>query len=1498
MKTIAFAHLRRLALALSLTAAALGQFTQVLAATTDLANAPLSSTQSNAKPNLMFVLDSSGSMASDYMPDEVANNNNLPPQSWGQNYDYTNTYGYRSSQCNGLAYNPDLIYSAPVTSQGNSYPDMSATAAWGDGFQPSLKTSPARLRTTTSASMGASSSGVSKTFTIDSSPDKSTAKLALATYSGTPTVVIYSYDQGVGSQAQWMMGTVTAVTTSTITVSVTFSTTDATTSYASWIIGQPSTGNLSTSVYYAYNKSGSTPEALSWTFDTSGNALATTFFNQCKAYTTTASTFFTGVTVSTLTAAQQSNYANWYSYYRTRLLAVRSAAGRSFKSMTDNFRVGFTVISDPYAVDGSNGFVSAGDFDSTQKKKFYDSLYSADASNYTPLRGALSKMGRYYANAAPGQTGNLVSGQSTATADPVQYSCQRNYALLSTDGYWNTNIESSSKQYGPYKVDGKTTVGQQDGFDVRPQYDGSVTTRVDSYVFGYTFATATPITVNYAIAYTSTAEVTTYSTGTVKVKTGGTTKNPIYTTYNTYTKKVTNQGATASKPSYNTTSETKNYSAQQTRTITYTNGVQTSDVNSPAAGPTITQVGNASRTTEVFDHDGTLGSWTTKGTVTTTVNNTCTDNPVNTCSAYQTAYTNTGGSPSTVYLNQTAGGKSKTGETPGQSVEGSHTTFQNATTSNTTTTAGYTDSLADVAEYYYVTPFRASTSVNCMLTPKDSNCKGDLSPSDIDTASYQHMTTFTLGLGVNGNFKYDPKYLSQTSGDYFNVTRGKDDSNNTVNWPMPYNPSNLNLDVPGKIDDLWHAAVNGRGRYFTSSDPKTLSTALDSTLNTVIAASGYGGSAAASSLKPVLGTDLVFLASYTTVTWSGDVKAFKLNVNANNEVVPVEQMWSAADTLNTRVFSNRKIYYAGQVSSNGKTSTALKDFNYTNLSADNLKGNFDNVCNKSPTPLQCSTLTDALKTAANAGSNVVDFIRGDRSNEISVASTEHPFRTRTSVLGDIINASPVFVGAPPFQYGDAGYGPYVTAKVNRKKVIYAAANDGMLHAFNGETGSSGAELWAFVPTAVMPNLYRLVDTNYANGHLYYVDGSPVVGDVYDGSNWRTILVGGLNKGGKSYYALDVTDPDSPSLLWEIDNTQSNFSNLGYTYGNPLITKVKDPSNTDNWIWAVAFTSGHNNVDNGGDGNGSLFVVNAVTGARLYKVDTTYKDAANKTTNAGTTTTPSGLSKINAWITSEANNQAERFYGGDLLGNLWRFDVNGMVEPKNSALRLAQLQTSATSTDAQPIMVRPELAEVGYGGARYPVVLIGTGKYLGTTDLQTPTDATAAQQAIYAIKDPMTSTGWGPIRGNSNLVAQTLVDNSAKTVRTIPSPNKVDWTNNIGWTVTLPTAKERVAIDMNMQYNTLGVISHVPVGTACSPSGQSWIYFLNVTTGAAPTVGTEVGNVIESGLGTGITWFDLGNGESTVLVPDDKLGIHAEVPPVTSTTTTNPAKRVSWRELVN
>ena len=183
--------------------------------------------------------------------------------------------------------------------------------------------------------------------------------------------------------------------------------------------------------------------------------------------------------------------------------------------------------------------------------------------------------------------------------------------------------------------------------------------------------------------------------------------------------------------------------------------------------------------------------------------------------------------------------------------------------------------------------------------------------------------------------------------------------------------------------------------------------------------------------------------------------------------------------------------------------------------------------------------------------------------------------------------------------------------------------------------------------------------NYRDKHRYFVDGTPTIGDIYVNGAWKTILVGGLNSGGSSYYALDVTDPVDPKPLWEFTDT-----NLGLTYGNPVITKRKDGT------WVVVFSSGYNNGT--GDGNGRLYVVDANTGAApsgtptVSNIPTMISDA----TPAGTSTIPSGLGKINAWIEDSSDNTAKRFYGGDLLGNLWRFDIDHLVEPKGKAFLLA------------------------------------------------------------------------------------------------------------------------------------------------------------------------------------------------------------------------------------
>ena len=159
-----------------------------------------------------------------------------------------------------------------------------------------------------------------------------------------------------------------------------------------------------------------------------------------------------------------------------------------------------------------------------------------------------------------------------------------------------------------------------------------------------------------------------------------------------------------------------------------------------------------------------------------------------------------------------------------------------------------------------------------------------------------------------------------------------------------------------------------------------------------------------------------------------------------------------------------------------------------------------------------------------------------------------------------------------------------------------------------------------------PNLFRLADNNYPNNHRYYVDGSPESADVYINGDWRTILVGGLNKGGRGYYALDITDPADPQVLWEFCSDAAlcakSDADLGYTYGNPVITKR--PSDGK---WVVIFTSGYNNVSPG-DGKGYFYVVDAADGTLLNKVGT----------NVGDTTTPSGLARITGLaLNAQTNN---------------------------------------------------------------------------------------------------------------------------------------------------------------------------------------------------------------------------------------------------------------------
>ncbi len=159
---------------------------------------------------------------------------------------------------------------------------------------------------------------------------------------------------------------------------------------------------------------------------------------------------------------ERTNFANWYSYYRTHILTMKSAVGKAFRDIGNQFRVGFSTIGYSGVSSEDPRFLKISDFDLDHKQFFYQKFYAIDALSSAPLRAELSKAGRLYA-------GKLLTG----TDDPVRFSCQQNFTILSTDGNWNTSWESGS--YGPKMVDGQTDVGNQDHDLPRPMFDGDST---------------------------------------------------------------------------------------------------------------------------------------------------------------------------------------------------------------------------------------------------------------------------------------------------------------------------------------------------------------------------------------------------------------------------------------------------------------------------------------------------------------------------------------------------------------------------------------------------------------------------------------------------------------------------------------------------------------------------------------------------------------------------------------------------------------------------------------------------------------------------------------------------------------------------------------------------------------------------------------------------------------------------------------------------------------
>jgi len=693
----------------------------------------------------------------------------------------------------------------------------------------------------------------------------------------------------------------------------------------------------------------------------------------------------------------------------------------------------------------------------------------------------------------------------------------------------------------------------------------------------------------------------------------------------------------------------------------------------------------------------------------------------------------------------------------------------------------YSRTLADVAMYYYERDLNTGLANN-------------VPANEYDDATHQHMVTYSVAFGVvglNNPNDYDTDLKNKTTGDF-------------IVWP---NPTKVGQ-TPEKIDDMWHAAVNGRGKFLNSSNPKELVTAMKEVMKDierrVFSASGVAinGDELYQKLQPDL---LMFQASYSSEGWTGEVKAFKVD-EFNGEVDILNPVWSAAEKLRSKNWNGRLI-----ATHNGASGIP---FRYDSL-----------------TDAQKSLLDPNWATDDSEARDIMDFLRGDTSNEVRNGGTLH---NRFSVLGDIVHSAPVF----------------------KNDILYAGGNDGMLHAFSVKTGD---ELFAYAPNLVFANLSALADPAYE--HKYYVDLAPAIEDV-SLPGVTTILVGGLGKGGRGYFALDLSDltpatvPASEILLdnrvmWEYPDgatPAAEIDDLGYSFSKVSVVQSNDTTNAP---WIIISGNGYNSAN----GHAVLLIIDPSTGSLLKRIDT----------QVGTC---NGLSTPIA-VDVDYDDKVDYAYAGDLKGNLWKFDLTSDDYTQwNVAYNNGVNPKPLFQTPGQPITTKPSVMyhceKNGY------IVTFGTGKYLGLEDL-----ADTSTQAIYGIwdygEDEDDSEYVGAFNGSLitgtslpatvSLLQQIVVDErtvNGEVYRTLSDghpdwksttdqsgcgdnagtddcdPNAVgtqpDPVRNVGWYFNLPESGERVVSDVRIRAGRLTVISYVTEGSTCGLAGHSWVMVLDPCTG--------------------------------------------------------------------
>ena len=655
-----------------------------------------------------------------------------------------------------------------------------------------------------------------------------------------------------------------------------------------------------------------------------------------------------------------------------------------------------------------------------------------------------------------------------------------------------------------------------------------------------------------------------------------------------------------------------------------------------------------------------------------------------------------------------------------------------------------------IISYNYPTGFNTSTTGNNECN--DCTDEGQAPPTGPKTK------VFALSAAGSASILKEPLWFASKYGGFIDIDGDKQPSQ-IIEWD-----SKVNLTGADGTD-------GNPDTYFPVTNPGALEVSLDRAFINVLQVSS--ASSVATNSTSLQSGSVVYQARFNANEWSGQLLAFGISTTGAIDPVP---LWDASQLMPAA--AARTIITFSRNTLNQMLGGTPKGIPFRWASLNSLQ-QADLNKNALGTPdaagALCTGVTPAGFTPAGCtlqGSMRLNWLRGDPANE---GATATKYRVRpTTKLGDIVDSTPMYVGAPStFGYGDfsppaaayssdASYATFTgtAAIANRTPMIYAAANDGMLHGFDASTtATKGIEKLAYVPSMAYRNFTKLTDRTYS--HRYFVDGSPTVADVKFGDGtWHTILVGGLDAGGQGIYALDITQPSNFSegnadsiVLWEWNDFNDTW--LGNTYSQPTIAKVKDGAGSK---FVVIFGNGYNNsLAEPGDGNVSpsgcatLYIM-AVDGGKdgvwTFGTDYMFVDVATGCSAAN----PNGLATPRV-VDVDNDGFADYVYAGDLRGNVWKFDIRNF---STAALALGGVPLFTATDDLgtpQPITA---------GITTYPgplsgttMVLFGTGKYLEQVDDSAP----FATQSFYGLWDKHDGSPI-PGPGRTKLLKQKVLGASA------------------------------------------------------------------------------------------------------------------------------------------